>query len=49
MKNLRQLPREHKTAIHMVTIVAIGLSLFAEHGGTADWLFLALSILVEVD
>jgi len=43
-----KLSRQHKTLIHMLVIAWIAFSLVTEGGKTADWSFLALSILCEV-
>lgn len=40
--------RQHKTAIHIATIVVILISLVYEGAKTADWAFLGLSILCEL-
>ena len=48
MKKFVSLNRSHKTAIHMVVIAAIALSLIHEGNvRTTDWLFVGLSVLCE--
>lgn len=42
------LTRRHKNLIHGVVLIVIGLSLIIEGGSTADWAFLALSVVSEV-
>lgn len=41
------LERKHKTAIHLFLLFLIALSLYHEGGGAADWLFVALGVMVE--
>lgn len=44
-----KLARRHKTLVHLFVIGAIALSMIHEGGGTADWLFVGLSVLCEVN
>jgi len=49
MRLPHRLPRLHKTTVHLLTIAAIGISLWTEgHAKTADWLFVALSVMCEI-
>lgn len=42
------LARKHKLLIHGTLLLAIAVSLWTDGAKTADWLFVALSVVVEV-
>lgn len=44
----QRLSRRTKMALHFALLIAIAVSLWAEGAGHADWLFVALGVVVEV-
>jgi fatty acid desaturase len=48
LRRKQRLARRHKLVIHGVLLLAILISLWAEGGKQADWLFAALAVITEV-